>query len=129
MAGNFGSDGAYPLDVLPEGEGWIIGTRPLFEGLIADLEQGEPVETISRRFHNGLIEVFVRVAKLVREETSLNRVCLSGGVFHNVYLVENLSARLVSAGFEVFTHSEVPAGDGGLSLGQALIAARRWRAG
>jgi hydrogenase maturation protein HypF len=129
MAENFGSDGAYPLDVLPEGEGWIIGTRPLFEGLIADLEQGEPVETISRRFHNGLIEVFVRVAKLVREETSLNRVCLSGGVFHNVYLVENLSARLVSGGFEVFTHSEVPAGDGGLSLGQALIAARRWRAG
>jgi hydrogenase maturation protein HypF len=48
---------------------------------------------------------------------------LSSGVFHNAYLLQQLNAKLVAAGFEVFTHSEVPAGDGDLSLGQALVAA------
>jgi hydrogenase maturation factor HypF (carbamoyltransferase family) len=50
-------------------------------------------------------------------------VCLSGGTFHNVYLSERLEARLSEVGFEVFTQKEVPSGDGGLSLGQALAAA------
>lgn len=121
------SGNGYPFEVLPDGDGWIISARPMFEAMIADLGGKCPISAISRRFHDGLVEVFLRVADLLRQRTSLNRVCLSGGTFHNVYLLENLSTRLVSAGFEVFTHSEVPAGDGGLSLGQALIAANRWR--
>ncbi|HXW89843.1 MAG TPA: hypothetical protein VEK33_04785 [Terriglobales bacterium] len=48
---------------------------------------------------------------------------MRGGIFQNAYLLRELSAELVAAGFEVFTHREVPAGDGGLSLGQALVAA------
>jgi hydrogenase maturation protein HypF len=50
-------------------------------------------------------------------------VCLSGGTFHNVYLLSGLQKRLAESGFEVFVQSQVPAGDGGLSLGQAMIAA------
>jgi hydrogenase maturation protein HypF len=122
------SDHGYPFDVFdvfPDGNGWIIRTLPLFEAIIQDLRRGCPVSTCSRRFHDGLIGVLLRVADLLRQRTLLDRVCLSGGSFHNVYLLENLSARLRSAGFEVFTHSEVPAGDGGISLGQALIAAKR----
>ncbi len=119
-------DDGYPFEVVPNGEGWIISTRPLFEAMIADLDGKRPISAISRRFHDGLVDVFLRVADLLRQRTSLDRVCLSGGTFHNVYLLENLSTRLVSTEFEVFTHSEVPAGDGGLSLGQALIAANRW---
>ncbi len=83
---------------------------------------------ISRRFHNGLVEGFVELAMLLRNKTTLNRVCLSGGTFHNVYLAQRLEARLSEAGFEVFTQKEVPSGDGGLSLGQALVAAARFRA-
>jgi hydrogenase maturation protein HypF len=119
------SNEAYRLELLPEGNGWIIGTRPLFEGLIDDLTRRQPVSLISEKFHNGLIEVFTRLAGLLRERTSLDRVCLSGGTWHNVYLLENLSRRLASAGFEVFAQSEVPTGDGGLSLGQALVAAHQ----
>jgi hydrogenase maturation protein HypF len=117
------SGAAYRLELLPEGNGWTIGTRPLFEALIADFARRHPVSAISRKFHDGLVEIFARVACRLRERTSLNRVCLSGGTFNNVYLLENLNKRLACKGFEVFQHSEVPTGDGGLSLGQALIAA------
>jgi len=65
---------------------------------------------------------------LIRANTALDRVCLSGGTFHNVYLLTGLQRRLKDSGFHVFTQAEVPAGDGGLSLGQALIAAHRVRA-
>jgi hydrogenase maturation protein HypF len=126
--GNSNDQVAYPIDLQPDdGSGFLIRTRPLFESLIADLRIGVPIAAISRRLHNGLIEVFAQIANSVRQRTALNRVCLSGGTFHNTYLLENLSSKLAEQGFEVFTHSEVPAGDGGLSLGQALVAAHRCR--
>jgi hydrogenase maturation protein HypF len=113
----------YRFDLIPDGDRWIIGTRPLFEAVIADLSRGSSTGVISRRFHDGLVDVFVRVASLLRERTSLNRICLSGGTFNNIYLSQQLEERLSGQGFEVFTQREVPAGDGGISLGQAVIAA------
>jgi hydrogenase maturation protein HypF len=117
------SEPPYPLDLTPDGDGWTISTRRMFEAIVRDLENGEPASVISRRFHDGLIEVLVRVAGLIRQRTSLAQVCLSGGTFNNSYLLEHLSSRLRADGFHIFTHSEVPAGDGGLCLGQAVIAA------
>src|SRR5271157_3779499 len=119
---------AYPMKLVSEDDHWIVSTRPLFEALLADLSRNLPVAAISRRFHNGLVEGFVELATLLRNKTTLNRVCLSGGTFHNIYLSERLEARLSEAGFEVFTQKEVPSGDGGLSLGQALVAAARLHA-
>jgi hydrogenase maturation protein HypF len=128
MAMHDGDDpAAYLIDVQEDGTGSVIATRRLFESLVADLRKGTPIAAISRRFHNGLIAVFAQIANSIRERTSLNRVCLSGGTFHNTYLLENLTSKLAGRGFEVFTHSEVPAGDGGLCLGQALVAAHRCR--
>jgi hydrogenase maturation protein HypF len=125
-------DTAYPMKLLPElvpdDDHWIISTRPLFEALLDDLGRNAPVATISRRFHNGLVEGFVQLAMLLRNKSTLDRVCLSGGTFHNVYLSQRLEARLSEAGFEVFTQKEVPSGDGGLSLGQALVAAAKLHA-
>ncbi len=126
--GSSGEDSGYPLKLVPENAHWIISTRPLFEALLDDLGRNLPVGAISRRFHKGLVEGFVQLAALLREQTALHRVCLSGGTFHNVYLSERFEARLSEAGFEVFTQKEVPSGDGGLSLGQALVAAGRMRA-
>jgi hydrogenase maturation protein HypF len=71
------------------------------------------------------VDVLARVAKLVHANTGLQNVCLSGGSFQNVFLLEHLKRRLEAGGLKVFTHSEVPCGDGGLSLGQALVAAHR----
>jgi hydrogenase maturation protein HypF len=116
-------ESAYPMKLVPEDDHWIVSTRPLFEALLDDLSRNLPVAAISRRFHNGLVEGFVQLATLLRKKNALNRVCLSGGTFHNIYLSERLEARLSEVGFEVFTQKEVPAGDGGLSLGQAVVAA------
>ncbi len=118
---------AYPIDLALRDETWIISTKPAFEAIISDIQNNCAVSSISQRFHNGLIEAFVKVAQLIRQNTTLDRVCLSGGTFHNVYLLTNLQRRLEHCGFHVFSHAEVPAGDGGLSLGQAMIAAHRVR--
>jgi hydrogenase maturation protein HypF len=119
------SDDAYPFEFLPNNGTAIISTRPMFEALVEDVVSNRPVSEISRKFHNGLVKLFIDIAESLRDRTSLNRVCLSGGTFNNLYLTRNLVTELSAAGFEVFTQNEVPAGDGGLSLGQAMVAAHQ----
>jgi hydrogenase maturation protein HypF len=123
--GNSSEESAYPFELVPEGEGWVIDTRGLFEALLCDLGRDVPIADISRRFHNGLAEVLAELASRLRERSGLERICLSGGTFQNVYLFERLCDRLGKEKFQVFSQSEVPAGDGGLSLGQALVAAKK----
>ena len=120
-----GSEGAYPLDLNLQGKTWQIGTKPLFDWLLKDIRQQASVADMSRKFHNGLALVFVDVAERIRDKTRLNRVCLSGGCFLNALLLETMIAEMKERSFEVFFHTEVPAGDGGISLGQAVIAGRR----
>ncbi len=116
-------EGAYPFDLIPANSGWQIGTRSLFDRLLADIGKRAGVPEMSRRFHNGLVAVLADLAEKIRTKHELSRVCLSGGCFQNVLLFELLLAALRKKQFEVFFHSEVPAGDGGISLGQALVAA------
>jgi hydrogenase maturation protein HypF len=101
----------------------------MFEALLDDMERSAPAALISRRFHDGLAEILCQTALRLREQLGLRRVCLSGGCFQNAYLLEKLASRLAAERFAVFTHAQVPAGDGGLSLGQAVVAARRASAG
>ncbi|HYL96917.1 MAG TPA: carbamoyltransferase HypF, partial [Terriglobales bacterium] len=128
MAMDSGADeSGYVLEIAEENGQLIFSTRRLFVELLADLERSTPVGIISARFHLGLVEALAKAAEILRRRTGLERVCLSGGSFNNRFLLEHLQARLRAAGFQVFTHTEVPAGDGGLSLGQALVAAHRLR--
>jgi hydrogenase maturation protein HypF len=115
--------GGYPFLIRRHDKCWQIDTSPLFGAIVEDLRRNLCAETISRRFHNGLVEALVQLACLLREDSSINRICLSGGTFNNLLLFEASVEKLESRGFDVFTHSEVPAGDGGLSLGQAAVAA------
>jgi hydrogenase maturation protein HypF len=119
------SEGAYPFDLSPQGQTWQIGTKSLFEWLLRDIRKQASVADMSRRFHNGLALTFLDVAEKIRERATLNRVCLSGGCFLNALLLETLLEELRERSFEVYFHTEVPAGDGGISLGQAVIAAHR----
>ena len=116
---------AYPLDLNAQGATWQVGTKPLFDWLLKDIRQKASVADMSRKFHNGLALVFVDVAERIRDKTKLNRVCLSGGCFLNVLLLETMITELKERLFEVYFHTEVPAGDGGISLGQAVIAGHR----
>jgi hydrogenase maturation protein HypF len=118
-------DGVYPFELTLDNSHWQIGTFPLFQAILADLRRQQPVADISRRFHAGLAAVFIELSEKIREQSKLNRVCLSGGCFQNVLLFRLMVDGLLAKSFEVYFHSEVPAGDGGLSLGQALVASHR----
>jgi hydrogenase maturation protein HypF len=115
----------YPFELQKHSERWEISARPLINAIVKDLKRKTSAETISRRFHNGLVQILYLLAQQLREQAALNRVCLSGGSFQNDLLLGGLTAKLTEGGFDVFTHSQVPAGDGGLSLGQAVVAAHR----
>ena len=106
------------------GETKRISVRPIITGILRDMNAGIPLPLISRRFHATLIRLFSSLCRELRTETGLNRVVLSGGVFQNAMLLEGLVHALENEKFEVFTHSLAPANDGGISLGQALVAAK-----
>jgi hydrogenase maturation protein HypF len=97
------------------------------EALIKDVMAGIPTSKISARFHNGLAEVVREMVQKISRETSLRSVVLSGGVWQNITLLRKTISLLSKNGFEIYIHREVPTNDGGLSLGQAYIAASRLR--
>jgi len=84
--------------------------------------QSRTAGVIAARFHNTLASMIVAVCRRVRERDHREEVCLSGGTFQNVYLLERTIAGLRREGFRVYTHALVPPNDGGISLGQAVIA-------
>jgi hydrogenase maturation protein HypF len=102
-----------------------VQVRGTIAMLTADALAGVPIPKISARFHNGLAEVCRVVCIETREKFGINEVALSGGVWQNVTLLERSLSLLQESGFRVYIHQQVPTNDGGLSLGQAIIAARR----
>jgi hydrogenase maturation protein HypF len=97
-----------------------IDTHALFAALVED--RGAPAPTVAARFHAALAEATARACAIVREGTGLDRAVLGGGVFHNDRFTSELVGRLTGTGFRVFLPREVPVGDGGIALGQVLVA-------
>ncbi len=91
---------------------------PLIAEVRRDAGRGAPAALIAARFHNALANWILAVAQRV----GVRQVAFSGGVFQNGYLVERAAALLESRGFAVYTHQRVPANDGGIALGQAVLA-------
>lgn len=118
-----GSKEGYPMDLVsyqnPDTK-WLIDWRPMVSAMLDNLHRGHRLEQIAARFHAGLAAATVRVA----QAAGLPRIVLTGGCFQNRLLLSLVRRRLEEAGFEVYSHSLVPPNDGGLSLGQAVIAAR-----
>jgi hydrogenase maturation protein HypF len=115
-------EGYYPAAIEEEKSGMIIPYGPIIQGVVTDLIEGLSGGTISRRFHNSLVRVFVDACIELRDRRTLNKVVLSGGVFQNAFLLGQLERTLEDLGFEVYSHSSVPTNDGGISLGQAVVA-------
>ncbi len=107
----------------------IVQISGVVEALISDMMAGVPIQRISARFHNGLCDAVRVVTDEIRAANDINKVILSGGVWQNITLLRRTLSLLRNDGFEVYIHREVPTNDGGLSLGQAAIAATRLRAG
>lgn len=98
-----------------------IDLRPMIREIVAELDGKRPVSQIARRFHGTMVEIVSAVCGRMRNELELNRVCLSGGCFQNALLLTGCLEALRETGFEVFFQREVPANDGGISLGQAAV--------
>lgn len=104
-----------------------IDMRPTIEGIVRDIAMEISPAQISARFHNTVAAVITDICRRLRQRERLHRVCLSGGVFQNMYLLDRGVRELRRAGFEVFLHAQVPPNDGGISLGQAVIANEQLR--
>lgn len=100
----------------------IIQTNALFEQILADLRSGVSQGVISARFHNGLALMCLNACQTIQKVTAIKTVALSGGVWQNTTLLKKTSVLLESSGFEVLRHHQVPTNDGGISLGQLMVA-------
>lgn len=116
-------DGAYPF----EWEQDRVQVRSAVEALIADVLSALPIPTISAKFHNGLAGLALNVCQHLRSTRGIEQIALSGGVWQNITLLRRTLSLLQGHGFVVYIHHQVPTNDGGLSLGQAAIAASRLR--
>jgi hydrogenase maturation protein HypF len=121
-----GETGAYPACV-EGGDPFRIRGGDLVQAMVDDLEAGTAAGVIAARFHHGVAALIEAGCLLLRERTGLGTAALSGGVFQNTLLLNRTVSRLEARGFAVLVHSRVPCNDGGISLGQAVIAAARDR--
>ncbi|MBF0210748.1 MAG: carbamoyltransferase HypF [Desulfamplus sp.] len=102
----------------------IIDLIPLIKNIVHDIQRCTTIESISSKFHQTIIDSFVCASEKVSCETGIKRVVLSGGVFNNMLILSGMTHALEKKGFRVYSHSKVPSGDGGISLGQVVIAKR-----
>ena len=100
-----------------------IDIRPCIKEIIKDLEDELDIGKISVKFHFTLISAFVKAAIMIREQSNINEIVLSGGVLNNDIILKGLIKYLRNNDFKVYTHKKVPMGDGGISLGQVVSCA------
>jgi len=114
---------SYGFDIGQGGGCSIVETAPVIRGIVLDVLGGAAAPTVSGRFHNTVVEIVAEVCRRIGDERGLREVVLSGGCFQNVRLLEAAIGRLQGLGFSVYWHEVVPPNDGGISLGQAAVAA------
>jgi len=113
---------SYPYSIIEHDGTNIIQLKELLSAIVGDLYNGVSKATISARFHNTVARMICEMCQLIAKSTGINQVALSGGVFQNRLLLRKVVPLLEPADFSVLTHKQVPCNDGGISLGQAVIA-------
>ncbi|MCM2393846.1 carbamoyltransferase HypF [Streptomyces sp. CWNU-1] len=114
----------YRFTVRPEPDGWIADPAPVLIEAVADLRAGATVGLVAARFHTAVTELVRELCAGARERHGLETVALTGGVMANALLLSGCVRALAADGFTVLRHREVPPNDGGLALGQLMVAAR-----
>jgi hydrogenase maturation protein HypF len=115
---------AYPVRI-SGAEPFLVHGADLVLAVVDDLSGDVPLPVIAARFHNGVAAAIITACVRLRTSTGIGIVALSGGVFQNQFLLGRTVPALEELGFRVLTHGHVPPNDGGISLGQAAIAAAR----
>jgi len=119
----FDDDRPYDYSLLRSKEPWIVDTKPLFECILADVADGVEAGVIAGRFHATLAGATAMVCAELSRATGIDKVALSGGVFQNMNLLRRVVKGLRARKLEPVLHRRVPCNDGGVSLGQAMVAA------
>lgn len=101
---------------------YLIEPHSAIIEMLEDLLKDVPREVIAAKFHNTVINFTVELCELIRRDTNINDVTLSGGVFQNTYLFEKTIEALKAKNFIVYSNTLVPSNDGGVALGQLVIA-------
>lgn len=122
-----GETGEYPWRIEKGEDLRRLLTDDLIRGIVEDLAHGTSKGVVSARFHNTIMRMLQEMCRLLREETGIEEVAMSGGSFQNATLLTGLTRMLELDGFQVYTHRLVPSNDGGLALGQAVCAGLRLR--
>jgi hydrogenase maturation protein HypF len=112
----------YPYHIVQSEGIRIVKLGDLLSAVVEELHQDVSKARISVNFHNTIAQMTNQMCQLINSETGINEVALSGGVFQNRLLLNKTVSLLEKDGFQVFTHKQVPCNDGGISLGQAVIA-------
>jgi hydrogenase maturation protein HypF len=112
----------YPFSIVEEQRCKVVKLGEFISAVVEDIKNGVPAPIISAEFHKTVAQIIVRTCQLIAKESGINLVALSGGVFQNRLLLRLATAALQKEGFDVLTHRLVPCNDGGISLGQAVIA-------
>lgn len=118
-----------PCPVRHTPDGLVLDTPVLFAALVEGRRAGRSPAELAARFHNGLAAALIEAARVVAAERGLGTVALSGGCFQNALLMARVRSGLQAAGLRVLVHRHVPPNDGGISLGQAAVAAAALRDG
>ena len=113
---------SYPFSIIEQDDLSVVKLQDLFSAIIYDLQSNTTRATIAAKFHNTIAQMIKRLCQVISNKTSITQVVLSGGVFQNRLLLRKAVSLLEDGGFTVFTHQQVPCNDGGISLGQAVIA-------
>ncbi|MDI3312516.1 MAG: carbamoyltransferase HypF, partial [Thermoanaerobacterium sp.] len=116
------TDPSYYSFTVSSDDQYVVDTSDILRQVYADYKKGVNKGIISARFHNTIVEFTAYVALKLGEKYKVDKVVLSGGSFQNKYLLENITERLSKEGFSVYSNSKIPCNDGGISLGQAVIA-------
>ncbi len=122
LASDGPADVGYPFRLRAGENGWVVKTRRIVAAVVEDLLAGRSAGEVSARFHRTMAEVIVAVCGRLREENGTGTVALSGGAFQNMLLLRQTVGLLEERGVVVYRHRRVPANDGGLALGQAVLA-------
>jgi len=113
---------AYKFGLVKDKNHLVISAGEVIRQIVDDIKKAVPQGRIAAKFHNGLVDVLCKLAQRIRRKHNVNKICLSGGVFQNIVLLTKLYGRLTGKNFEVYIQGKVPANDGGICLGQAVIA-------
>jgi hydrogenase maturation protein HypF len=112
----------FPFTIVEQNSVNLIKVKELFSAIIKDLQNNVSQARIAARFHNTVARIILNVCQAIYKETDITQVVLSGGVFQNRLLLRRAVSLLEAEDFKVFTHRQVPTNDGGISLGQAIVA-------